>query len=163
MLIVESAELMPGSCYVTGRNDGPFVDTGYDIDDRPNVGRVYIAASAVWDMVAMLGGCSAADAARYRDAIVQRDARIAELEAAVEGLVAANKALSDAGYKAPEFAPLDDLLEDERRSEGGGAVLEGLSDEDLIQLVLDAGLELPASADRQAMVDAIVAHQQVPA
>ena len=155
MNIVENADLMPGSCYITGANDGPFIDTGYDIDDRPNIGRVYIAASTVSDMAGMLGGLAAADAQRLRDGIAARDARIHELEEAVKGLTSANEALVVAGYAPVKFDPVDDLLEKLHTAIDELPALEDLPDDDLIELVLDAGLELPSNASRDDMIAAL--------
>lgn len=144
MMIVERAALAPGSCYVTGRSDGPLIDTGFDIDDRPNYGRVYLAASFISDAIGMLGGLGAADAQRLRDGIAQRDSRIAELEQALEGLTAANEALVKAGYSPKALAPVDDLS------------YELLSDDDLIDAAVDAELELPANASRSDIIAALV-------
>lgn len=144
MILVETAELMPGSCYVTGRNDGPFIDTGYDIDDRPNVGRVYVAASAVSDMAGMLGGLAAEDAQRLREGIAARDVRIAELEEAVAGLASANESLVKAGYKPVMFDPVDEPR-----------TLEDLDDDSLLEMAVEAELELPSNASREDIISAL--------
>lgn len=147
MMLVESPPLAPGSCYVTGRSEGPFIDTGYDIDDRPVHGRVYIATSFVSDAVGLIGGLGPHDAQRLREAVTHRDARIAELEEAINGLTRANEALVKAGYSPTAFAPVDDLA--------GGQALEDLDDDDLIELAVTAELELPSNSSREDIIAAL--------
>lgn len=152
MQVVDFTVLEPGACFITNRNDGPFIDTLLDIDDQPLHGRVYIAVSALSDMAGMVGFLNPEDSQRLKDGIVERDQRIAELEQALEGLTRANEALVVAGYNPTAFAPLEDLV-----TPGDG--LEELGDDDLLQRVVSAELDLPPDATRD---DMIVALREVP-
>lgn len=173
MNIVDVADLLPGACYVTGRSDGPFVDTGYDVDDRPNVGRVYLAASFISDCQALLGGLGPEAAQQLRDGIAARDERIAQLEQAVEGLTAANEALFRGGYQPDPILPVDetaviepepDPVTAEEVLASIRAALEELDDDELLERALSVGATpVDGAADaRAALIDAIVERVSVP-
>lgn len=98
MQITENAPLLPGACYITGRNDGPFLDTGLMIDDLAGIGRVYLAVSFLSDAIDIIGGLGPEGVAHLRAELTAAQERIAQLEAGMEGMVAANQALVKAGY-----------------------------------------------------------------
>lgn len=103
--VVEHPELLPGCDYLTQTASGPFVDTGLDIDDLANTGRVYLSFDTIYDLAQLLG-CTPPEASKRGAAELERlAARCADLDRLVEGLRVANAALTAAGYSDPD-APL---------------------------------------------------------
>lgn len=148
MDIVEQALLLPGACYVTGRSEGPFLDTGYMIDDLADVGRVYLSVSFLSDAIGQVGGLGPEAAAVLRDRNAELARENARLASAVEGLVDANEALVKAGYPVAATEPAVE-------PEPG---FESYSDDQLLDAVLARpDLDLPDDASRAQMIDALEA------
>lgn len=103
--IVDHPELQPGCCLLTRTSDGPFIDTGIDIEDLDPIGRIYIATSTVSDLAQGLGYAPPVATARMREHLAQLEVQIADHSATIAGLTAANTALLAAGYTAAD-APL---------------------------------------------------------
>jgi hypothetical protein len=53
--VVDSPLMPPGCCFLTGRADGPLVDTLVDIEVETPPGRIYISRQVVFDMAAAFG------------------------------------------------------------------------------------------------------------
>lgn len=168
MMLVETADLLPGACFVTNRSDGPFIDTGYDVDDRPNVGRVYLAASFIEDCQGLVGGLGQEGADLLRAGVRARDQRIFELEQQVAGLTAANEALFAGGYQPTvvEIAPVDGVEPyappaPPPPTADDFAVLasayEAMSDNDLIDACIGRRIEVPGTAERGDLIAALLA------
>lgn len=143
--IVEVPELEPGCCMLSRTSEGPFIDTGVDIEDLDPLGRIYLAESTISNIAQTLGFAPPVAAQRQRDRITELETQLAEALATVEGLIAANAALTAAGYTAPE-APL---------------VVPAGSEQDVLLWVGEPGDDLPAVLTRaEAARDAELLEQR---
>lgn len=104
MLITEAPAFPPGSCFITGASDGPFIDTLVDVDDAPNQGRIYLAVSTVESMAQLIGCAPPAAWTRAREQLADQAAKIASLEDQLRALADSNRALLAAGYEQVEPA-----------------------------------------------------------
>jgi hypothetical protein len=102
--IVDHPELPPGCCFLSRTSDGPFVDTGLDVDDLDPIGRIYLAESTIADLAQHLGFAPPVASARARDRIDELEKLLDEAESAVKALTDVNASLTAAGYvpRAPD-------------------------------------------------------------
>ena len=106
--IVTNPELPPGCCFLSLTSDGPFIDTGKDIEDLADIGRVYLAVSTISDYAQALGFVPPEAARRGLKRIEDLEAVVAELTQLNAGLQAANEALIAGGYQAA--LPVDESV-----------------------------------------------------
>lgn len=110
MQLVDAPGLPPGSCYLTGASEGPFIDTLVDIDEAPNQGRVYIAVTTIESMAQLIGCAPPVAWQRARVRLAEQAEQIASLEEQVRTLTASNASLLAAGYAPVEHDDDADLL-----------------------------------------------------
>lgn len=151
MQVIEHAMLEPGACYITGRSEGPFVDTGLDIDDLAVHGRVYLAFSTVSDLCDVIGGLGPEGAQILKDRLAELEETVVRQDAAIEGLATANQALVAAGYSPAATAP-EPVADDASDPRYGG-----LDDDELLDAVLASGLDVAPDASREQMIEALEA------
>jgi hypothetical protein len=97
MIRVESAAIAPGRCAVTGKSDGPFVDTLIDLDDLPGYGRIYLGFDYVRTIAMDLCDMRPrAEIEAAEDKLALAEARIAELEGINGGLFHVKQVIDDA-------------------------------------------------------------------
>lgn len=84
--VVESAPLPPGACFLTGRPDGPYVDTLVDVDPDTPPGRIYLSRQIVLDMATAFGALGPEPAARLRAERDELAVRVEMAEAELAGL-----------------------------------------------------------------------------
>lgn len=148
MQIVDHAPLAPGACYVTGRNDGPFLDTGLMIQDLTDYGQVYLAVSFLSDAIDVVGGLGPEAAEVLRARIRELEEENGRQSQAIEGLTAANEALVKAGYSPAATAP-------EPVTAGPDPRYTGMSDEEVLDEVLRREIDVPPDASREQMIEAL--------
>lgn len=151
MHVIDHAPLEPGACFITQRSEGPFVDTGLDIDDLAVHGRVYLAVSTVSDLCDVIGGLGPEAAQILRDRIAELEETVVRQDKAIEGLTLANQALVDAGYSPAATAP-EPVADDSTDPRYGG-----LDDDELLDAVLASGVDVAPDASREQMIEALEA------
>ncbi|MGE4426047.1 MAG: hypothetical protein AB7G37_06325 [Solirubrobacteraceae bacterium] len=107
MFVVDSAQMLPGACYLTGNDRGPFIDTNRDVDGLA-FGRVYLSQGVVEDMGALFGMAPAAAVERLTAEMAAMAARAFELEQERDAYKAAVEALRRAGYSEEETMAISD-------------------------------------------------------
>ena len=99
--VVDHPEFLPGCCFLSRTSEGPFIDTGIDVEDLNPIGRVYLAESTVSNFAQELGYAPPEAWKRAKVLITDLTDALAEAQSVVAGLTAANDALTAAGYAAP--------------------------------------------------------------
>jgi hypothetical protein len=99
--VVDHPEFLPGCCFLSRTSEGPFIDTGIDVEDLNPIGRVYLAESTVSNFAQELGYAPPEAWKRAKALIADLSDALAEAQSVVAGLTAANDALTAAGYTAP--------------------------------------------------------------
>lgn len=100
MRVVEKAVLYPGTCAVTGKSRGPFVDTGVTIPPGKDY-RIYIRAEMVREAAAKLDMVPAADLVAAHEEIERLEKKIEKDAKAVD----ASHRLLDAVVEARKTRP----------------------------------------------------------
>ena len=95
--IVEKAEMVPGRCAVSGSPDGPFFDSGVDIQ---RYGRVYVSCAATRAMGTDLGMADAGNIVTLTQRVVELEAEVVELDAFKEAVDTVFKKLDRTPPKA---------------------------------------------------------------
>lgn len=106
--VVGVAVMPPGACYLTGTSVGPFIDTGYQIDDLADQGRVYLAESTVVDLASALGYAPPVSWQRAQDEMRTLRAALSEAQELVHVLRATNESLVNAGFTPTDLPPARD-------------------------------------------------------
>lgn len=103
--LVDQAVMPPGACFLTGTNVGPFLDTGYQVDDLVDQGRIYLAESTVSELAQQLGYAppnawrrEQEELAVLRAALAERDELIGKLRGTLDSLL-------NAGFTTSEPPP----------------------------------------------------------
>jgi hypothetical protein len=96
--IVDRPELPPGCCFLSRTSDGPFVDTGLDVEDLDPIGRIYLAESTISDLAQYLGFAPPVASARARDRIAELERLLGDADSLIDALTKANESLTAAGY-----------------------------------------------------------------
>lgn len=111
-IVVDTAVFPPGYCIVTGRSQGPHVDTGSDFHGH---GRVYISTLALQQLaVDFLGLVDGADLAQVRQENQELKSYVAELETFQEAVF---KVFTKLDRKVPKRRPAKAVKAPERIQE----------------------------------------------
>lgn len=147
---VEVPLLPPGCCFLSRTSDGPFIDTGLDVEDLDPIGRIYLAESTISDLAQHLGFAPPAASARARERITELEGQLAEAGTIIDGLTRAHESLTAAGYEpSPVISVPPGSMAD--------VLLWVASSEDFSEVIARAAAardaELTETQPRQALLD----------